>query len=83
MSDDRWLSKANYEHLQDLSPAALSWEFLRRNTDYRRDFEATRDGGASSGVSMADTHGLTPAWGLVFPGGPRTVGGGAAGLLAR
>jgi len=32
-----WRSSANYAYLNDLDPAELAWEFLRRNPDYQRD----------------------------------------------
>jgi hypothetical protein len=32
-----WRSAAAYAYLNDLNPAELAWEFLRRNPDYQRD----------------------------------------------
>jgi hypothetical protein len=32
-----WRSSADYAYLNDLDPAELAWEFLRRNPDYQRD----------------------------------------------
>jgi hypothetical protein len=33
-----WRSAAAYVYLDDLDPAELAWEFLRRNPDYQRDY---------------------------------------------
>jgi len=33
-----WRSEAAYAYLDDLKPAELAWEFLRRNPNYRRDY---------------------------------------------
>jgi hypothetical protein len=36
-----WRSAEAYTYLNDLDPAELAWEFLRRNSDYQRDYRAT------------------------------------------
>ena len=33
-----WRSAAAYTYLNDLTPAELAWEFLRRNPDYQREY---------------------------------------------
>jgi len=62
MSSDAssWRSAEAYDYLDDLPAADLAWEYLRRNPDYQRDFQAmpTSDGG---GERVA-------RWGLRFPG---------------
>jgi hypothetical protein len=35
-----WRSAAAYAYLDELNPAELAWEFLRRNPDYQRDYRA-------------------------------------------
>ncbi|APG09519.1 hypothetical protein BKD09_14340 [Bradyrhizobium japonicum] len=36
-----WRSPESYKSLQDAEVTDLAWEFLRRNPDYRRDYEET------------------------------------------
>jgi hypothetical protein len=53
------------------SAADCAWEFLRRNPDYRAEFErCTRSGGANSSV-------IDARWGLRFPVDPRVPAGPA------
>ncbi|WP_082641289.1 transcriptional regulator domain-containing protein [Bradyrhizobium yuanmingense] len=40
MPEFDWRSPESYKSLQDAEVTDIAWEFLRRNTDYRRDFEA-------------------------------------------
>ena len=41
-----WRSAAAYAYVDDLNPAGVAWEFLRRNSDYQRDYRAdARDAG--------------------------------------
>jgi hypothetical protein len=35
-----WRSSERYEYVEDLVSPELAWEWLRRNEDYQRDFEA-------------------------------------------
>jgi hypothetical protein len=50
--------------LNDLNPAELAWEFLRRNPDYQRDYRAAaRDGAGQAEFSEP----LILRWGLPFP----------------
>jgi hypothetical protein len=59
-----WRSAAAYAYLNDLSPAELAWEFLRRNPDYQRDYRAAaREAAGSIEVPEAPM----VRWGLRFP----------------
>ena len=82
MTDDTWLCADAYAYLDDLPLAGLSWEFLRRNPDYQSDFERAKREEASGGAAAVMTAERAHAWGLVFPGEPRSIGIGTAGLLA-
>ena len=65
MSPDtsRWRTPSNYDYTDHLNASDVGWEWLRRNQDYQRDFDALQN---------AATH--TPAlikraslrWGLRF-----------------
>ncbi|WP_081916686.1 transcriptional regulator domain-containing protein [Caulobacter sp. UNC358MFTsu5.1] len=55
-----WRSAEAYDYLDDLPAADLAWEYLRRNPDYQRDFQATRS-------EDEDGDGVA-RWGLRFPG---------------
>lgn len=62
-----WRSAAAYAYLNDLTPAELAWEFLRRNPDYQREFRTT--------VSEISDEEEIPEesarrWGLRFPDRP-------------
>lgn len=35
----RWRSSAAYRYINELDPAGIAWEFLRRNRDYQHEFE--------------------------------------------
>jgi hypothetical protein len=60
-----WRSAAAYAYLNDLNPAELAWEFLRRNPDYQRDYRAV----ASDAAGLAQfPEQLILRWGLRFPG---------------
>lgn len=59
-TDSAWQATAGYLYTLSLSPSALAWEYLRRNTQYRADW-----GGARDRLSEAIAH----PWGLDRPGG--------------
>jgi hypothetical protein len=54
-----WKASAAYLYLLRLQPAALAWEYLRRNPDYRRDWQLAQD-------SLIRTDGAPAHWGLRF-----------------
>ena len=59
-----WRSSACYAYVTELHPAELAWEFLRRNPDYQRDYQATI--GAKRGGDPAEA--LARRLGLRFRG---------------
>ena len=60
-----WRSAAAYAYLDNLSPAELAWEFLRRSPDYQRDYRAA----ARDAAGQAEfPEPLILRWGLRFPG---------------
>lgn len=60
-----WQSPDAYTFVDDLSPAQLAWEWLRRNEAYRRDYATLR---AAEGTEKETLAALMPArWGLRFP----------------
>jgi hypothetical protein len=67
-----WRSPTAYKHLSGLTPARLAWEFLRRNPEYRSDYQRA-DGyrGALGTGSEAVCDDLARRWGLRFLGRPR------------
>lgn len=55
-----WRSPSNYHYLENLDRAGLSWEFLRRNQEYRKDFVRILDATAREATAIARR------WGLCF-----------------
>jgi hypothetical protein len=73
-----WRSEAAYDYIDDLSPSALAWEFLRRNPDYRQAYYAL----LSSGRLTDETaHEFAQQWGLRFRGRPASDGSRPTDLL--
>ena len=67
-----WRSAAAYAYVDDLNPAGVAWEFLRRNSDYQRDYRAAaRDAGGHAEFSEP----LILRWGLPFPDRSGSAGG--------
>ena len=62
-----WRSSAAYEHIAEMSPSDLAWEWLRRNDAYDEDYQELSE-------TKADLQALTDKirrrWGLRFPRGP-------------
>lgn len=71
-----WRSSERYEYVQDLVSPELAWEWLRRNEDYQRDFEAAQ---LELNADTAATEAARSRWGLRFPvvAGPRRQRGRA------
>lgn len=68
-----WRSSETERELNQLERQGFAWEFLRRNPDYRHDYERLRGAppgrpGASSPHGSAASH-----WGLRFPAGSRPL----------
>ncbi|WP_246518946.1 transcriptional regulator domain-containing protein [Ancylobacter lacus] len=65
MPSTDWRSPVAYGHARSIPAAGFAWEYLRRDDDYRRDFEQF------SALPKRDT-GMTDAfsrrWGVRFPG---------------
>ena len=67
MPSSDWRSPAAYGHAQSIPAAGLAWEYLRRDDDYRRDFQRLKR------IPHHDTEARTAfsnRWGLRFRGGP-------------
>jgi len=67
-----WRSAAAYAYVDDLNPAELAWEFLRRNSDYQRDFRAAA-GDAAGQAEFSEQ--VILRWGLPFPDRSGSAGG--------
>lgn len=59
----RWRSSTAYDYLNDLGPAELAWEFLRRNPAYQEEYGNIITP-APDPETVADE--LQPHWGLRF-----------------
>lgn len=70
MSTPEWRDESAYEYLNELSVEGLAWEFLRRNADYRREYETAANDG-SPALESGGEPGSMSDWGLVFRGRPR------------
>ncbi len=71
-----WRSEAAYAYLNDLTPAELAWEFLRRNPEYQRDYRTAADATADQ-VELPES--LITQWGLRF----RDQSGSSGGQRSR
>lgn len=58
-----WRAPAAYRHTKNLPAAGFAWEYLRRNGDYRRDFQKISAARADGGALEA----FVKRWGLRFP----------------
>lgn len=59
-----WRSPAAYGHVKQIPAAGFAWEYLRRNDDYRQDFQAIAMTGQPSGREL---EAFAHRWGLRFP----------------
>lgn len=64
---DAWRNASAYEYINQLDPAAIAWEFLRRNPAYRQEYAAALRGGSLDPDAAAA---LAQHWGLRFRTGP-------------
>lgn len=70
-----WRSPQFEERLARLDRGGISFEFLRRNREYRQDYADTLERVASGGADKADAIArLSRRWGLAFRGGPFCIG---------
>ena len=67
-TDGLWRSESAYEYVDELDPAEIAWEFLRRNSEYREDFLRASTGA----LSPAGRAAFASKWGLPFCAGSRT-----------
>lgn len=68
MVSEDWRSPAAYAYLTGLDAADLAFEFLRRNPDYRADFQEVSRQAAAGGEAEASGIRCAHRWGLAFPG---------------
>ncbi|PJR94719.1 hypothetical protein CN878_08450 [Ochrobactrum sp. 695/2009] len=59
-----WRSPAAYGHTKHIPAAGFAWEYLRRNDDYRHDFQTIAFNGQSAGRDLEE---FAHRWGLRFP----------------
>lgn len=59
-----WRLPAAYRHAKLIPAAGFAWEYLRRNDDYRQDFETIARTGEPTG---RDLEVFAHRWGLRFP----------------
>lgn len=67
--DTDWRHGKSYDYVDELDPASLAWEFLRRNRKYQDDY---KDIPKQKRETASDQ--LTNIWGLRFPGLPESTG---------
>jgi hypothetical protein len=59
-----WRSSERYDYVEGLVSPELAWEWLRRNEDYQRDFEAAQ---LEPNTDTAAVEATRSKWGLRFP----------------
>ncbi|WP_454918751.1 transcriptional regulator domain-containing protein [Xanthobacter sediminis] len=70
-----WRSPQFEDELGRLGRGGVSFEFLRRNPHYRRDYSQTLAAIEAGGMTRADAlERFSRRWGLAFPGRPRCIG---------
>lgn len=70
-----WRSPQFEEELNRLDRGGVTFEFLRRNKQYRQDYATALREITTGGTTSAEAIGrLSRRWGLAFPGGPRCIG---------
>ena len=66
-----WRSPERYEYVESLVSPELAWEWLRRNGDYQRDFEAAQ---LEPNADTAATEATRSRWGRGFETPPPGLG---------
>ncbi len=79
LDTSNWRSAAAYERLETLTASDLAWEWLRRNEEYRADFEAFITDQGSQELRLGR---IRRRWGLRFRGRSPHPGTRSARLLA-
>lgn len=59
-----WRSPTAYRHAKQIPATGFAWEYLRRNDDYRHDFQTLAQTGEVDGKQL-DV--FAQRWGLRFP----------------
>ncbi len=67
MLDIEWWHDAAYGYMWQLAASSFAWEYLRRNDDYRQEFQTIALTGRPSG---RDLEAFADCWGLLFPKRP-------------
>mgnify|MGYP000477566595 CR=1 FL=1 len=65
-----WRIPAAYKRIKDLPPAGFAWEYLRRNDEYRHDFQIITLTGR---LGERQLERFAQRWGLRFPKRPRRI----------
>jgi len=66
--DERWRSQEATAYLDHAQRTGFAWEFLRRNPDYRQDYEhMSRHVASGTTVALEAALVLAQHWGLSFP----------------
>ena len=66
--DESWRSQDATVYLDHVQRAGFAWEFLRRNPDYRSDYEdMSRDVASGTAGTLKAALALAQRWGLSFP----------------
>lgn len=59
-----WRSPAAYGHTKHIPAAGFAWEYLRRNDEYRRNYQTIALAGAAAARDLEE---FAHCWGLRFP----------------
>lgn len=65
-----WRSPAAYRHTKHLPAAGFAWEYLRRNDEYRHDFQTIALTGPPDARQLES---FAQRWGLRFPKRSRRI----------
>lgn len=80
--DENWRSHDATAYLDRVQRASFAWEFLRRNPDYREDYEdMSRDAASGTTIALEAALALAQRWGLSFPVRPEATQRPLAGLV--
>ena len=65
-----WRLQTTERALNRLERQGFAWEFLRRNPDYRRDYDRVSSTPAGKPGALSHHGSAAPQWGLRFPDRP-------------
>ncbi|WP_171026274.1 transcriptional regulator domain-containing protein [Mesorhizobium comanense] len=68
-----WRLQTTERALNRLERQGLAWEFLRRNPDYRSDYDRLRGTPAIRSSASLPHRSAAQKWGLRFPAGARSL----------